>query len=211
LDPPRTETWEHGRDGIRVFGRGAVPVPAPAGWRRELSVPAVLACAEGSAVRWSDTGCHRRRWNGMRKSPAASTRPLRRRAAATADTSILLPGFRLRFGTIGQSNHFVELQVVDEVFDPEAAEVLGVSPGQLRLQVTAAAGSDRSCGTAGRPGARRCPGRRAHDAVAAAPRTCHGPVVPQLRQRIALYFADGCHAIPVDGRGERVSGERGSD
>ncbi len=41
---------------------------------------------------------------------------------------------RMRFGTIGPSNHFVELQRVEEVLDPHAAELLGVREGQLTLQ-----------------------------------------------------------------------------
>ena len=50
-----------------------------------------------------------------------------------------LPGIvpqlaRLRFGTVGPSNHFIELQEVEEVFDPEVAARLGVAEGQLTLQ-----------------------------------------------------------------------------
>jgi len=47
---------------------------------------------------------------------------------------------RLRFGTVGPSNHFVELQQVEEVFDTEAAEQLGVRAGQLTLQYHAGGG-----------------------------------------------------------------------
>jgi tRNA-splicing ligase RtcB (3'-phosphate/5'-hydroxy nucleic acid ligase) len=38
-------------------------------------------------------------------------------------------------GTLGSGNHFLELQVVDEVFDPEAAAAFGVSAGQLCLMI----------------------------------------------------------------------------
>jgi tRNA-splicing ligase RtcB (3'-phosphate/5'-hydroxy nucleic acid ligase) len=48
---------------------------------------------------------------------------------------------RIRFGTIGPSNHFIELQEVDEIFDPEAAELLGVQPGQVTLQFHGGGGS----------------------------------------------------------------------
>jgi tRNA-splicing ligase RtcB len=41
---------------------------------------------------------------------------------------------RMRFGTIGPSNHFVELQRVEEVLDERAADLLGVREGQLTLQ-----------------------------------------------------------------------------
>ena len=41
---------------------------------------------------------------------------------------------RLRFGTVGPSNHFVELQEVEEILDPPAASRLGVQRGQVTLQ-----------------------------------------------------------------------------
>jgi RNA-splicing ligase RtcB len=48
---------------------------------------------------------------------------------------------RIRFATIGKSNHFIELQDVEEVFEPEAAELLGVRPGQVTLQYHGGGGS----------------------------------------------------------------------
>ena len=41
---------------------------------------------------------------------------------------------RMRFGTIGPSNHFIELQQVEEVIDAPVAAKLGVHVGQLTLQ-----------------------------------------------------------------------------
>jgi tRNA-splicing ligase RtcB (3'-phosphate/5'-hydroxy nucleic acid ligase) len=41
---------------------------------------------------------------------------------------------RIRFATIGPSNHFIELQQVEEVVDAEAAALLGVEEGQVTLQ-----------------------------------------------------------------------------
>ena len=59
-----------------------------------------------------------------------------------------LPGLvlqlaRLRFGMVGPTNHFVELQEVEEVFDPDTAARLGVAAGQMTLQYHAAAGCFR--------------------------------------------------------------------
>jgi RNA-splicing ligase RtcB len=48
---------------------------------------------------------------------------------------------RIRFGTIGPSNHFVELQEVKEIFDPEAAQLLGLERGQVTLQFHGGGGS----------------------------------------------------------------------
>ena len=56
-----------------------------------------------------------------------------------------LPGLvlqlaRLRFGTVGPTNHFIELQQVEEVFDQAAAAKLGVAEGQVTLQYHAGGG-----------------------------------------------------------------------
>ena len=48
---------------------------------------------------------------------------------------------RIRFGTIGPSNHFIELQEVEEIYDHEAATLLGVEPGQVTLQYHGGGGS----------------------------------------------------------------------
>ena len=48
---------------------------------------------------------------------------------------------RIRFGTIGPSNHFIELQEVEEIYDQEAATLLGVEPGQVTLQYHGGGGS----------------------------------------------------------------------
>ncbi len=38
-------------------------------------------------------------------------------------------------GTLGGGNHFVEIQVVDQIFDPAAAEVLGLSTGAVTVMI----------------------------------------------------------------------------
>ncbi|TAJ43992.1 RtcB family protein [Methanofollis fontis] len=38
-------------------------------------------------------------------------------------------------GTLGSGNHFLEIQEVDAVFDPETAEAFGLSPGQICFMV----------------------------------------------------------------------------
>ncbi len=40
-----------------------------------------------------------------------------------------------QLGTLGSGNHFLEVQVVDEIFDPEAAHVMGLQPGCLSLMI----------------------------------------------------------------------------
>ena len=116
-----------------------------------------------------------------------------------------LPGLalqlaRLRFGTVGPSNHFIELQRVEEVFDAGAARKLGVAEGQVTLQYHAGGGV-----LAGEIGAMF--GRRKHypkqlrAAMSVIKPLYHLPSarsIAQLRQRYALYFSGGCPPVPLD-------------
>lgn len=38
-------------------------------------------------------------------------------------------------GTLGSGNHFMEVQVIDEIFDKEAADVFGIDAGQVMLMI----------------------------------------------------------------------------
>ena len=40
-----------------------------------------------------------------------------------------------QFGTLGSGNHFLEVQYVDEVFDPEVAKVFGLEKGQVTVMI----------------------------------------------------------------------------
>jgi tRNA-splicing ligase RtcB len=40
-----------------------------------------------------------------------------------------------QLGTLGSGNHFLEVQLVDRIFDPNAAEVLGLHPGQITVLI----------------------------------------------------------------------------
>jgi tRNA-splicing ligase RtcB len=40
-----------------------------------------------------------------------------------------------QLGTLGSGNHFLEVQVVDQVFDPPAAETLGLREGQVTVMI----------------------------------------------------------------------------
>jgi tRNA-splicing ligase RtcB len=42
---------------------------------------------------------------------------------------------RDQLGTMGSGNHFVEVQTVDEVFDPEAARAMGLEEGQVTVLI----------------------------------------------------------------------------
>jgi tRNA-splicing ligase RtcB len=116
-----------------------------------------------------------------------------------------LPGLalhlaRLRFGTVGPSNHFIELQEVEEVFDPPVAAQLGVALGGVTLQYHAGGGV-----LTGEIGAMF--GRRKHyprhlrAAMSVVKPLCHltsARSVSQLKQRYALYFAGACPPVSLD-------------
>jgi tRNA-splicing ligase RtcB len=104
---------------------------------------------------------------------------------------------RLRFGSIGPTNHFVELQRVEEILDPWAADRLGVHLGQTTLQYHAGGGV--LTGQVGRLfGSRRKDSKPMRVQMAV-----HRPVYQlggarsrsELRRRLALYFSDD--AVPV--------------
>ena len=42
---------------------------------------------------------------------------------------------RTQVGTLGAGNHFIEVDVVDEVFDEEAARRMGLAPGRVAVQI----------------------------------------------------------------------------
>ena len=42
---------------------------------------------------------------------------------------------RGQVGTLGSGNHFVEVQVVDEIYNPEAARVFDLHPGQITVMI----------------------------------------------------------------------------
>jgi tRNA-splicing ligase RtcB len=113
---------------------------------------------------------------------------------------------RMRFGTVGPSNHFVELQEVEEILDPPAAKELGISQGQITLQYHAGGGV--LTGEIGRMFGRRKDFPKPLRAQMALQKPLYhlarARSVGELRQRFALYFAGECPPVPRDGaEGER--------
>jgi tRNA-splicing ligase RtcB (3'-phosphate/5'-hydroxy nucleic acid ligase) len=112
---------------------------------------------------------------------------------------------RMRFGTIGPSNHFIELQQVEEVFDAPVAARLGVHVGQLTLQYHGGGGV--LAGQVGRLFGRRQKISRTVRWQMAVQKPMHhfgsARSLDELRLRKALYFASGV-PIPRNGpEGER--------
>jgi len=116
--------------------------PHPPGWNRDLSSADVLrAAVEGAAFgvdRYGlDDGALERIENGGRIDLERWGGPVRVRRELPW---LSMQMARMRFGTVGPSNHFVELQVVDEVLDAAASAHLGVKEGQLTIQYHAGGG-----------------------------------------------------------------------
>lgn len=114
---------------------------------------------------------------------------------------------RIRFGTVGPSTHFVELQQVEEVFDAEAAAKLGVHSGQITLQYH---GGDGVLNIQmGARFGRRLAGSRPMRAVMAVQKPVYQLAsvrsIRQLRERMRLYFSGGCPPVPRHGEeGDRL-------
>src|SRR3954447_2505194 len=106
---------------------------------------------------------------------------------------------RFRFGTVGPSNHFVELQRVEEVLDPERAGALGVREGQLTIQYHGGGGV--LTGEIGRLFFRRKDYPRQIRAVNLALKPWFhlrsARSYRELRERLSLYFTDGCTPVEV--------------
>jgi tRNA-splicing ligase RtcB (3'-phosphate/5'-hydroxy nucleic acid ligase) len=105
---------------------------------------------------------------------------------------------RIRFGTIGPSNHFVELQEVAEVFDPDAAAALGLALGQVTVQYHGGGGS--LPGELGLLFGRRKRRPRAVGMQMAVQKPLYhfgrARSITELRRRRALFFSDA--PPPVD-------------
>jgi tRNA-splicing ligase RtcB len=114
---------------------------------------------------------------------------------------------RLRFGSIGPSNHFIELQEVEELFDPPTARRLGLEQGQLTLQYHGGGGV--LTGELGRLFGRRKDFPRPLRAQMALQKPSHHLMtarsVSQLRTRLELYFGRSCPPVQRhSAEGERL-------
>jgi tRNA-splicing ligase RtcB (3'-phosphate/5'-hydroxy nucleic acid ligase) len=120
---------------------------------------------------------------------------------------LLLQLSRMRFGTIGPSNHFVELQEVEEILEPEIAAKLGLHQGQIALQFHA--GGGLLTGAVGALYGSRKGGNGLLKKIMRGQKPLHHLATArsfsELRQRFALYFAGDCPPVPRgSAEGERL-------
>jgi len=104
---------------------------------------------------------------------------------------------RMRFGTIGPSNHFLELQEVEEVLDGDTASRLGLHQGQITLQYHNGGGP-----LAGAMGALFGKRKKVNSTLRKvmllqkpAYHLATARSLEQLRLRLQLYFGDGCPPV----------------
>lgn len=121
---------------VKFYDRVRERLPYPPTYRPNLTVDEVVRCAvEGAHFAvdrfGADPGALERMEEGGRldTEPYGAAERIRRELPWSVKQLS-----RIRFGTIGPSNHFIELQQVEEVLDPVTAALLGVETGQTTLQ-----------------------------------------------------------------------------
>jgi tRNA-splicing ligase RtcB len=181
--------------------------PSPPTWRRDLTYGEVLrAATEGAdfAAERYDLGAAELDRVEERGRLEIETLGGPRQARKDLPWLVVQMG-RLRFGGIGPSTHFLELQEVEEILDQSAADQLGIHIGQVTLQFHNGGGV--LTGQLGALYARRKSASRMLRAEMSVQKPLSHLATArsraQVTSRLANYFAEGCPSIPIaddDGR-----------
>jgi tRNA-splicing ligase RtcB len=191
------------------FRRVRERYPYPPTYRRDLSTAEVVRCAaEGSRFAVERFGVDPAELERVEEGGRLDIE----RYGGTARVRRELPWSvrhlsRIRFGTIGPSNHFIELQQVEEVFDPDAAALLDLHEGQVTLQYHGGGGSlPGELGVLF--GRRKRYPRPVRVQMAVQKPLYHlgrARSMAELRLRRRLYFSRACPPVDRDGpEGERL-------
>src|SRR5579875_1609194 len=110
--------------------------PTPPGWRPELSRAEVLrAATEGADFAADRYGLGDAELDRVEERGRLDIEEYGgARRAARELPWLVVQLSRLRFGGIGPSTHFLELQEVEDILDPAAAAGLGIHCGQVTIQ-----------------------------------------------------------------------------
>lgn len=117
--------------------------PYPPTYRRDLTPDEVVRCAtDGARFAAQRFGVDPAELDQVEEGGHVDLEPYggRERVRRELPWSVVQLS-RIRFGTIGPSNHFIEFQEVEEVLDSEAADLLGLERGQITLQYHGGGGS----------------------------------------------------------------------
>jgi tRNA-splicing ligase RtcB len=181
--------------------------PSPPSWRRELTAKEVLrAATEGADFAAERYGIGDDELDHVEERGRLDIDAYGGvRRAAKELPWLVVQLSRLRFGGIGPSTHFLELQEVEDILDPAAAAGLGIHRGQVTIQFHNGGGV--LTGQLGALYARRTSASRMLRAEMSVQKPLTHLLTPRsgLRQRLAAYFTAGCPPVPVDGDdGRRV-------
>ncbi len=206
-------TFDSGRPSpdqiARFYDRVRASYPYPATTRRDLTFDEVVRCAvegaEFAVERWDIDPDELLR---IEEGGKLDLERFGGRARVREEIPwLLLQLSRMRFGTVGPSNHFVELQQVEEVLEPAIAARLGVHQGQVALQFHAGGGV--LTGAVGALYGSRKGGNGMLKRIMRSQKPLHHLVgarsFKELRQRYNLYFANDCPPVPRDSaEGDRL-------
>ncbi len=191
------------------FTRVRERLPEPAGNHRDLTAAEVVRCAlEGAhfaADRFDIDAADLRNIEEGGRLDLEHLGGIER--ARRQLPRLLVELSRMRFGIIGASNHFIELQRVEEIYDEDAARRLGIAEGQLTLQYHGGGGI--LTGVIGRLFGRREDYPLKHRAIMAFQKPVHhlasARSMAELRTRLALYFTAGAPPVTrLSPEGERL-------
>jgi tRNA-splicing ligase RtcB len=177
--------------------------PNPPSWRRDLKHAEVLrAATEGAHFAAERYDLGDAELDRVEERGWLDTEPFGGARQAKKDLPwIVVQMGRLRFGTIGPSTHFLELQEVEEILDPAVADRLGIHAGQVTLQFHNGGGV--LTGQLGALYARRKSASRMLRAEMSVQKPLSHLATArsraQVASRLAAYFAQDCPSIPVAG------------
>jgi tRNA-splicing ligase RtcB len=182
--------------------------PDPPGWNRELTHVEVLrAATEGASFAAERFGLDQRDIDRVEELGRLDVEEYGGAMRARKELPwICVQLARLRFGAIGPSTHFLELQEVEEVLEPKIADRLGVRRGQVTLQFHNGGGV--LTGQVGEMYAhRKAASRMLRAEMAVTKPWMHAKGLRRagLMERYDAYFRSGCPSIPIEGdEGRRV-------
>jgi tRNA-splicing ligase RtcB (3'-phosphate/5'-hydroxy nucleic acid ligase) len=177
--------------------------PDPPGWRADLSSAEVLrAATEGADFAAGRFGLGDSELDRIEERGRLDIEAYGGARRARKELPWLVVQLsRLRFGSIGPSTHFLELQEVEEILDPDAAAQLGIHTGQVTLQFHNGGGvlTGQLGGLYGR---RKSASRMLRTEMSVQKPLSHlltARSPAQAKRRLAAYFTTGTPAVPTDG------------
>ncbi|MGH9044813.1 MAG: RtcB family protein [Acidimicrobiales bacterium] len=185
------------------YGKVIERFPDPPNWRRNLSAGEVVrAATEGASFAAERYELSEADLDHVEEHGQIEIDSLGGPAQARRDLPWLVVQMgRLRFGSIGPSTHFLELQEIEEILDKDVADRLGLHQGQVTLQFHNGGGV--LTGQLGALYAKRKSASKMLRAEMSVQRPLSHLLTSrsrsQLRNRMAAFFSEDCPSIPMHG------------